>query len=289
MLTLYMAKLGLMQRETKFMNILFVCTGNTCRSPMAEALLKSKGLKNVNVMSAGLAAYEEPISDNAKIALKNKGIDYSDFISKPLTLELLKEADLVFCMSESHKAALKNFDNVFVLGSGISDPYGCDLFVYEECRDQIETEIDALIKEEIFFARKSEFGAIASLEKQCFSHPWSENAIKEGYENNTHFLCFKQFGKVLGYVGVDVVLDEGYITNVAVLKIARRQGIGKKLLDALYEFAKEKQLSFLTLEVRESNLSAISLYEKCGYKKVGVRKNFYSDPKENAILFTREV
>ncbi len=271
------------------MNVLFVCTGNTCRSPMAEALLKAEGLKNVNVMSAGLAANFEPISENSRKTLETRGIDYSDFVSKPLTLELIEKSDLVFCMSEGHKEALKNFDNVFVLGEGISDPYGLPLPFYEECCTQIEREIDGLIKEEIFLANESNFCDIADLEKQCFAHPWSENAIKEGYENNTHFLCFRQFGKVLGYVGVDTVLNEGYITNVAVSKSARRMGIGKKLLDALFDFAKKKGLAFLTLEVRESNLAARNLYEKCGYKQVGVRKNFYSDPKENAILLTREV
>ncbi len=271
------------------MNILFVCTGNTCRSPMAEAILKSKNLKNVNVKSAGIFAPGEPISENSQKVLESIGVNFGDFVSKPLTKELVLWADAVFCMSQSHAKALKDFNNVFVLGSGIADPFGGDISVYENCRDQINGEIERLIKTEIALATENDFPAIAHIEKECFSEPWSENTIKEGFENNTHYLVLRQFGKILGYVGVQTVLDEGYITNVAVLKCARRQGVAQKLLTALYEFAKEKGLRFLTLEVRHSNEAARALYEKCGYKPVGQRRNFYSNPKEDAILYTREV
>ena len=271
------------------MNILFVCTGNTCRSPMAEAILKSKNLKNVNVQSAGLFATGEPISENSLEALKRIGIDFSGFVSRPLTKELILWADAVFCMSQSHADALKDFNNIFVLGSGIADPFGGDISVYEACRDQIKSEIERLIKPEIVLAAEADFSAVAEIEKECFSEPWSENAIKEGYENNTHYLVLKQFGKILGYVGVQAVLDEGYITNVAVLKCARRMGHAQMLLCALNTFAKEKGLSFLTLEVRRSNEAARNLYEECSYKIVGERRNFYQNPKEDAILYTREV
>ena len=271
------------------MNVLFVCTGNTCRSPMAEAILKSKNLKNVSVKSAGLFASGEPISENSLKALKSIGIDFSGYVSQPLTKELVLWADVVFCMSQSHADALKGFDNIFVLGSGIADPFGGDISRYETCRDQISREVEQLIKPEIVFATEADFSAIADIEKECFSEPWSEIAIKEGYENNTHYLVLKQFGKILGYVGVQTVLDEGYITNVAVLKCARRMGHAELLLCALNTFAKEKGLSFLTLEVRKSNEAAKGLYEKCGYKIVGERRNFYQNPKEDAILYTREV
>ena len=271
------------------MNVLFVCTGNTCRSPMAEAILKSKNLKNVNAQSAGLFATGEPISENSLKALESIGIDFKDYVSKPLTRELVLWADAVFCMSQSHADALKGFNNVFVLGGGIADPFGGDISRYEACRDQINSEIERLIKPEIVFATEADFSAIADIEKECFSEPWSETAIKEGFKNNTHYLVLKQFGKILGYVGVQTVLDEGYITNVAVFQCARRMGHAKTLLCALHTFAKEKGLSFLTLEVRESNKAARSLYEKWGYKPVGQRRNFYSNPKEDAILYTREV
>ena len=95
-------------------------------------------------------------------------------------------------------------------------------------------------------------------------------------------------GTVLGYAGLLVVLDEGYITNVAVCPDYRRQGIAGELLGVFQRFAEGKQLAFLTLEVRESNAPARALYTKYGYKEVGVRKNYYDHPKENAILMTRE-
>ncbi len=271
------------------MNVLFVCTGNTCRSPMAEAILKFKNLKNVKVKSAGLFATGEPISQNSHKALESIGVHFGDFVSKPLTKELVLWADAVFCMSQSHAEALKEYENIFVLGGGISDPFGGDISVYENCRDQINREIEQLINQKTALATEKDFDAIAALEKECFSEPWSEAAIKEGFENGTRYLVLKQFEKTLGYVGVQTVLDEGYITNVAVTKAARRQGVAQKLLTALYDFAKEKGLRFLTLEVRCSNEAARALYEKCGYKPVGQRRNFYSNPKEDAILYTREV
>ena len=93
-------------------------------------------------------------------------------------------------------------------------------------------------------------------------------------------------GRVVGYVGLMYVLDEGYISNVAVSPSRRREGIADMLLAELYARAKEKKLSFLTLEVRESNIPARSLYKKHGYTEVGRRKGYYSLPKEDAVLMT---
>ena len=95
-------------------------------------------------------------------------------------------------------------------------------------------------------------------------------------------------GAVVGYAGLQVVLDEGYITNVAVRPDYRRQGIAGELLGVFRRFAEGNKLAFLTLEVRESNAAARALYSKYGYKEVGVRKNYYDHPKENAILMTLE-
>ncbi|MBQ8144884.1 MAG: ribosomal protein S18-alanine N-acetyltransferase [Butyricicoccus sp.] len=129
--------------------------------------------------------------------------------------------------------------------------------------------------------------AIAAIERACFHDPWSETGLREELElENNLFLAAVEGDEVVGYVGCQTVLDEGYITNVAVSPDHRRKGVAAKLLAELRAQAEEKALSFVTLEVRASNASAIALYEGAGYVPVGTRRNFYSDPKEDALLMT---
>ena len=94
--------------------------------------------------------------------------------------------------------------------------------------------------------------------------------------------------KVVGYAGLQVVLDEGYIANVAVRPECRRQGIAGKLLQVFLDFAQANRLAFLTLEVRASNYEAIALYGSRGFRSVGRRKNYYEHPREDAIIMTKE-
>ena len=128
---------------------------------------------------------------------------------------------------------------------------------------------------------------IAKLEKECFSSPWSEAGLKSELDNNfAHFFVAFSDEKIAGYIGSHNVLGEVYITNVAVFSEFRRNGIGKTLVEFLVDEMKAENADFVTLEVRKSNLNAISLYEKCGFEKVGERKNFYEKPAEDAILMT---
>ena len=127
--------------------------------------------------------------------------------------------------------------------------------------------------------------ALAALEKQCFHAPWSEKMLREELGGGI-FLVAEQDGEVQGYVGCQTVLDEGYITNVAVSPDFRRRGAARLLIAELIARAKEKGLAFVTLEVRESNAPAIALYARAGFAPVGTRKNFYSNPAENALLMT---
>ena len=100
------------------------------------------------------------------------------------------------------------------------------------------------------------------------------------------FLVAERDGVAVGYVGCQTVLDEGYITNVAVSPDCRRQGGGRALIGTLVSHAGAQGLAFVTLEARTSNMPAIALYENAGFQKVGVRKNFYTAPVEDALLMT---
>lgn len=129
---------------------------------------------------------------------------------------------------------------------------------------------------------------ILLMEQQCFSVPWTHEQLMAQLSDFMHiFLAAEdENGRAVGYAGLMYVLDEGYISNVAVSPDRRREGIADMLLTELYERAKAKKLSFLTLEVRESNIPAQSLYKKHGYTEVGRRKAYYSRPKEDAVLMT---
>lgn len=128
---------------------------------------------------------------------------------------------------------------------------------------------------------------IARLEKECFAEPWSETALAEELANpDSHFLV-AVCGEVAGYIGVQEICGEAYITNVAVFNKHRKKGIGRMLLKAAEEGAKSRNCDFITLEVRVSNSPAISLYESESYEKVGLRKNFYASPTEDGAIYTK--
>lgn len=279
------------------MNILFVCTGNTCRSPMAEGYLKSKGIEGVTVLSRGLAADGSPVSLNSKTAMDEAGIDIGSHISKQITADDINKADKIICLSPSHKAVLLSAgvpeNKLYILGDGISDPFGGSIETYRRCRDEIFAAIDILIKDGFFGnisvipIEQRHIKEIARLEEICFSEPWSEEGILEAYRLGTKFFAAEADKKLIGYIGIKAVIDEGYITNIAVFPEFRRRGVAKALLNKVFEFAKEKGLSFVSLEVRPSNTEAVSLYEKTGFKEEGRRKNFYRLPLEDALIMTK--
>ena len=130
---------------------------------------------------------------------------------------------------------------------------------------------------------------IALLERTCFSTPWSKDLLaSEIYNNNSNFLvAVDESNRVLGYVGLKFILDEGYITNIAVFPQYRNNGVASELLKKIIEFGDSKNLKFISLEVRKSNVYAISLYKNLGFIFAGERKNFYSTPKEDAFIMTK--
>ena len=131
---------------------------------------------------------------------------------------------------------------------------------------------------------------VAELERICFSTPWSRNMLAEELDNmlSAFLVALDDTDRVVGYAGGQVILDEGYITNIAVRPECRRQGVAAKLLQVFLDFAKANKLSFLTLEVRASNYDAIALYGSRGFRSMGRRKNYYEHPREDAIIMTRE-
>lgn len=123
------------------------------------------------------------------------------------------------------------------------------------------------------------------IEKECFSLPWSEKSFQDSLEReDTLFLVCEEGIEITGYIGMYLSFDEGNITNVAVSPLYRKKGYGEALVSSAKELAKEKQIEKIFLEVRVSNIPAISLYKKMGFENLGVRKNFYEHPQEDASI-----
>ena len=136
---------------------------------------------------------------------------------------------------------------------------------------------------------ESHVAQVAELEKICFSDPWSENSVAAELKN--HLSCWlvaEEDGKVAGYVGSQTVIDESDMMNVAVHPDHRRKGIAEALVVELVEALKKRESHCLTLEVRASNEPAKALYEKLGFIQVGLRKNYYRNPKEDALILRKE-
>ena len=131
--------------------------------------------------------------------------------------------------------------------------------------------------------------AIAQLESICFSCPWSESSVASELTNGLSlWLVAEEDGRVAGYIGSQTVCEESDMMNVAVHPDFRRRGIGEALVKALETELRARGSHCLTLEVRASNAPAIALYEKLGFSQVGLRKNYYRDPKEDALILRKE-
>lgn len=136
---------------------------------------------------------------------------------------------------------------------------------------------------------RADVAQVEAIEQEIFSVPWSEKSFIDACETkeNVYIVC-KDNGKVLGYCGMWTVLGEGNITNMAVAKEYRRQGIAKLLISEMERISiKENGVDVFFLEVRQSNENAKKLYEKMGYKPIGTRKRFYEKPVEDAIVMSK--
>ena len=142
---------------------------------------------------------------------------------------------------------------------------------------------------EIIRMSREHLSAVAEIEQISFSDPWSVESLELMLTEQASALVALEDGRVLGYVGMMCVLDEGQIINVAVHPDARRRGVGRSLMEAAQTYAKERGIVFLSLEVRESNIAARSLYSSLGWEEQGIRKGFYSHPVENACVMTKSI
>lgn len=131
-------------------------------------------------------------------------------------------------------------------------------------------------------------GSLCEIESVSFSNVWTKENFESELCNPTSvfFVAIKD-GEVAGCIAMNNALGEGFISKLMVSEENKRQGIGTLLLEKVCKYALENKMFALTLEVRESNTPAIALYEKAGFKNLGKRKNFYRNPKENAVIMTR--
>ncbi|MBR0085168.1 MAG: ribosomal protein S18-alanine N-acetyltransferase [Lachnospiraceae bacterium] len=136
---------------------------------------------------------------------------------------------------------------------------------------------------------ESDLDEVARIERACFTDPWSRESFREAIElPSSHYIVCEEDGKVAGYACLMYAADEGEIINIATDEPYRRKGMGEKLVYAMIEAGKALGVISFYLEVRKSNTAAHELYKKCGFYDIGVRKNYYSDPKEDAIVMKRQ-
>lgn len=136
-------------------------------------------------------------------------------------------------------------------------------------------------------ALHSDVEALCVLERECFSSPWTASGFEEFLDNGCSLVLAAEIsGEVCGYVGMNLILGEGEITNIAVSAKHRRQGVAAALLD---ELMRTDGLERLMLDVRVSNTAARALYEKFGFTVDGIRKGFYTKPREDAVLMSRTI
>ena len=136
-------------------------------------------------------------------------------------------------------------------------------------------------------AVKEDIPAIAALEQMCFSVPWSEGALADTLASpHARLFCAELGGVVIAYGGCYLLGDDADITNIATHPDFRRRGAAAAVLQMLTDCAKEQGMQAIHLEVRASNTPAAALYERFGFSVDGIRKNYYKNPTENAILMT---
>ncbi len=136
----------------------------------------------------------------------------------------------------------------------------------------------------------TDIDAVMSVEQDSFPTPWSRSAFEDELAQNrlARYIVALDGEQVVGYAGTWLVINEAHVTNVAVGSMRRRQGIGRLLMENLMALALAEGMDSMTLEVRVSNQAARQLYQRLGFVEAGLRKNYYSETKEDALILWRE-
>lgn len=125
---------------------------------------------------------------------------------------------------------------------------------------------------------------VMMLERQIFSRPWSEKSMRSALQQDTIYLVDVADGKIRGYLGIWCMAEDGDLCNMAVAEQARRGGVASRLMEEGMACCRRQRVHRIVLEVRESNLPAKTLYQSKGFVPIGVRKQYYSEPRENAVI-----
>lgn len=275
--------------------LLFVCTGNTCRSPMIEGYCRDQITKKqlpLEVRSAGICDDGNPVSEHAVTAMKEIGIDISEHTSTRLTPALCGWADRLYVMDRRHFDLLKMLgiseEKIEILD--IFNPWHKDLEAYRQARDLLiqkaETLLPSVYLEDLSPDTLKEATA---LHASTITPPWSETAMEaELHKDTAVFRVAKDSsGHIVGLCGMYTVMEDADIACIAVSEQLRRQKIGTLLLSDAQKQAKNAGCLKLMLEVRASNTAARSLYDSFGFSEDGVRPRYYTQPTEDAVLYSK--
>jgi len=275
------------------MNILFLCTGNTCRSPMAAALFSR--MAHVDTESAGLYAAEgQPAAAHMLALAEEYHVNINGHRSRLVSFEMLEQAEFIVCLSAAHAMRVKDHaahEKIRVLGGGIADPFGGSLEEYRACAEEMNAAMPSLRKD-IFCpcrmvpAREEHLPAFVALQRAVFCPPASEERLRERLEApRAHTLTALLGDEVAGYISVDEISGEAFVDDVAVFPKYQRRGVGSALLARAEAGAILRGCEKIHLEAREHS-PARALYAARGYREVGRRKDMYESPIEDGILMT---